>query len=354
MAPQSGTEDTALAVIPGKFDRLERELRNDIWTFDFFQAVRLMERLRPDRDPVGTFRPPSGEVVRFGANTSMAFPASRIQELQWSDSSAPFMVVNFMGLTGPMGVLPLYYSELIRQRIREKDHTLKNFFDLFNHRMISLFYQAWEKYRFQVAYERGDRDRFSHHLLDLIGLGTRGLANRQAVSDDSLIFYCGLLSLHPRSASALRNVLVDYFEVPVEVEQFVGAWYALDPDNQCRFDAADTYAEQLGVGAVAGDEIWDQQSGLRLTLGPLSLHQYLDFLPNGSAYAPLQALSKFFVGGQLEIEIQLVLKREEVPACELDDEPEAGGDKPMPQLGWVTWAKSAPMRRDPGDTILRI
>jgi len=293
-------------------------------------------------------------VVRFGVNTSFAFPASRIQELQWSDSSAPFMVVNFMGLTGPMGVLPLYYTELLRHRIREKDHTLQAFFDLFNHRMISLFYQAWEKYRFQVAYERGERDRFSHHLLDLIGLGTRGLADRQAVADDSLIFYCGLLSLHPRSVSALRNMLIDYFDVPVEVEQFVGAWYALDVDNQCRFDAGDTFSEQLGIGAVAGDEIWDQQSGLRVTLGPLSLAEYLDFLPDGTAYAPLQALTKFFVGNQLEVEIQLVLKREEVPACELDDRPGAPGERVMPQLGWVTWAKSAPTGRDPGDTILKI
>ncbi len=354
MAPTSGYENTALAVAPGKFDRLERELRNDIWTFDFFQAVRLLERLRPDRGAVGTFGDPSREVVRFGANTSFSFPASRIQELQWSDSSQPFMVVNFMGLTGPMGVLPLYYSELLRQRLRDKDHTLKSFLDLFNHRMISLFYQAWEKYRFQVAYERGERDRFSHHLLDLIGLGTRGLADRQAVADDSLIFYSGLLSLHTRSASALKNLLIDYFEVPVAIEQFVGAWYALDPDNQCEFNTADSFSEQLGVGAVAGDEIWDQQSGIRITLGPLSLSQYVDFLPHGTAYTPLRALTKFFMGNHLEVEIQLVLKREEVPACELNDQRAADEEKQTPLLGWVTWAKSAPMGRDPGDTILRI
>ena len=70
--------------------------------------------------------------------------------------------------------------------------------------MISLFYQAWEKYRFTIAYERGERDRFSHHLLDLIGLGTAGLQTRQAVPDDSLLFYSGLFALHARSATALR------------------------------------------------------------------------------------------------------------------------------------------------------
>jgi hypothetical protein len=43
-----------------------------------------------------------------------------------------------------------------------------------------------------------------------------------------------------------------------------------------------------------------------------------------------------------------------VPPCELDDDEAGAGEKVMPQLGWVTWVKSAPMRRDPGDTILRI
>src|SRR5204863_7315346 len=109
-----------------------------------------------------------------------------------------------------------------------KDHTLASFLDIFNHRMVSLFYQAWEKYRFTIAYERGERDRFSHHLLDLIGLGTPGLHERQAVPDDSLLFYSGLLSLHPRSATALRQILIDYFAVPVQIEQFVGCWQGLD------------------------------------------------------------------------------------------------------------------------------
>jgi hypothetical protein len=82
----------------------------------------------------------------------------------------------------------LYYTELLRERLRARDQTAASFFDLFNHRIISLFYQAWEKYRFPIAYERGDRDPFSHHLLDLIGLGTQGLENRQPLPDDSLIF----------------------------------------------------------------------------------------------------------------------------------------------------------------------
>jgi type VI secretion system protein ImpH len=356
MAAAGGAERTAVST-DERYGKVEHLLRTEPWTFGFFQAVRLLERMLRDRNPVGRFVHPSKETVRFGVHSVTAFPASQIQELHWDTGGAPVMVVNFFGLTGPSGVLPLYYSELIRERLRQKDPTLLSFLNLFNHRMLSLFYQAWEKYRFTVAYERGQRDgrngrdRFSHHLLDLIGLGTDGLQNRQTVTDDSLLFYSGLLALHTRSVSALKSILEDYFEVPVVVEQFVGAWYPLAAPDQCCFEDGDSFSEQLGVGVVVGDEIWDQQSGVRIRLGPLTLKQYADFLPEGAAYQPMRAITRFFAGDETDFEVQLVLRRDEVPGCELA---EVSADRMMPQLGWSTWVKTAPMGRDPGDTILRI
>ena len=333
------------------YSKVEALLRTVPQEFDFFQTVRLLERIRPGSSPVGTFAPAAKEVARFSANTELAFPASRIQNIEWSDSNAnaPAVIINFMGLTGPMGVLPLYYSQLILERKRAKDHGIRSFLDLFNHRIISLFYAAWEKYRFTVAYERQERDRFSHHLLDLIGLGTPGLQDRQAVLDDSLIYYCGLLSLHPRSAAGLRQLIADYFNVKVTVDQFVGAWYKLDRETQCLFDKGNTYSEQLGVGVIIGDEIWDQQSAVRLRLGPMPLARYLDFLPNGTAYNPLKALTRFYSGGEIEFEVQLVLERESVPPCELGVESETA-----PQLSWTTWALTRQAASDADDTILRI
>jgi type VI secretion system protein ImpH len=258
------------------------------------------------------------------------------------------MVINFMGLAGPSGVMPLYYTELIVERLRQKDRALLSFFDIFNHRMISLFYQAWEKYRFAIAYERGERDRFSHHLMDLIGIGTKRLDNRVAVRDDSLLFYAGLLSMHSRSAAALERILADYFEIPVQVEQFVGAWQVLPESDLCRFERGLSISEQLGGGAIVGNEIWNQQAGVRVKLGPLGLAQYLDFLPSGTAYESVRSLAKFISRGEIDFEIQLILKKDEVPACELGLE-----DAIAPRLGWTSWAKTAPLKQDANDTILR-
>jgi len=357
MAAESGRENPSVevALLPTRYAAVEELLRETPFEFEFFQAVRLLERLYPQRAPVGRFVSPTREVVRFGAHASFPFPASQIQRIDWPNAEhaadrtgpAPFVVINFMGLTGPSGVLPLYYTEMLLERLRQKDTVLRDFFDIFNHRMISLFYQAWEKYRFTISYERGERDRFSHHLMDLIGMGTRRLENRLAVRDDSLLFYAGMLAMHARSAAVLRRVLWDYFDVPVEVEQFTGEWHGLDEPDLCRFEG-ETPSEQLGLGAIVGDEIWNQQAGVRIKLGPLGLEQYLDFLPSGSAHEPLRSLAKFTARGQIDFEVQLILKKDEVPACEL------GRDTAPPRLGWTSWAKTRPMLEDAGDTIFSI
>lgn len=334
---------------PVERNGLERALAEEPFRFEFFQAVWLLERLLRDRVPVGGFANPREEAARFSTHNTLTFPASEIESLEWRTGAPPLMRVNFMGLTGPLGVLPLYYTELLAARARVRDTAPQEFLDIFNHRIVSLFYQAWEKYRFTLEYERGGRDRFAHHLLDFVGLGTPGLDDRQAVPDYSLVYYAGLLAQSPRSAIALEHLIEDYFEVPVKIEQFAGAWYKLEPEMQTRMDERGEDTDCLAVGAVVGDEIWDEQARVRISIGPLALAQYQDFLPTGTAYEPLRALVRFFAGDGLDFEVRLVLERGEVPPCELGAEGEAA-----PRLGWVSWAKSAPMTRDPADAILEL
>lgn len=323
-------------------------LREDAPSFTFFQAVRLLERLQPERAPVGGFGDPAGEVVRFKAHTSMAFPPSEIREIKLGHDDPARMVVNFMGLTGPSGALPLHYTQLVMERTRARDTALRDFLDLFHHRIVSLFYRAWARYRSAPATGDEDRDdRTRHHLLDLIGLGTPGLSDRLELPVDPLLAYTGLLGSQARSAIALESLLSDYFDVPVGVEQFVGGWYPLDLPTQCALGDDWCESTQLGLGAVVGDEVWDQQARVRIRLGPLSRPQYDEFLPGAPGHAALRGLVKFFAGDQFDFEIQLVLAREAVPGCVLGDPA-----VPAPTLGWCSWLQTAPLGRDPDETIL--
>ncbi len=312
----------------------------------FFQAVRLLSAIFPDRPAVGEFSKPDQEVVRFAAHPSTSFPASEIQSLDLRNEHQPRMEVNFMGLIGPQGELPLSYTELVMERVRSRDLALRDFLDLFNHRMVSLFYQAWERSHVAVEPDVTD-DRLSQALLALMGLATPGLPGRQPVPDFSLLHYAGLFAPHARSAAGLEHLLSHYFSVPVEIVQFSGAWHKLDPRDQTSFGHGDSLTESLGAGATLGDEVWDEQSGVCLRVGPLELERYLDFLPVGDAYRELRSLVRFYFNDQLDFKLQLVLKRESTPRCELGQSNECA-----PRLGWVTWMTSAPRESDPDETIL--
>jgi type VI secretion system protein ImpH len=319
--------------------------------FDFFQAVCLLARLRHGLKPVGTAAAPHTEVVRFRARNSLVFPASTVHQIEEDSGGPPYMTVAFLGLTGPKGTLPTHYTELAMERERDGDRALSDFLDIFNHRLISLFYRAWDKHHFTVGYERAHRakssDPFTWYLFNLIGMGTKGLRGRLPFSDQVLLRYAGLLAQRPHSASALAGILRDYFGVPVEILQFQPRRHRLEEPDLCRPGRQDI-SSQLGQGAVAGDSVWTAHAAFRVRIGPLSLSRYREFLPDGDAFRKAAALIRLFAERSLEFDIQPVLKAAEVPACELTRDPQAG-----PRLGWLGWLKVKPFREDAGDAIFR-
>jgi type VI secretion system protein ImpH len=343
MAAEGRMESAALGL-----DALERALREDSTSFGFFQAVRLLERLHPERARVGGFGDPADEVVRFSVPAAIAFPPSEIAELSLAEDAPSRMSVNFMGLTGPSGVLPLQYTSLASERKRARDDAYASFLDIFHHRIISLFYRAWAKHRFTVGVEQGD-DRLRDHVLDLIGAGLGASRAHLPIGSDALVRYAGLFVLQSRSALALTQLIEDYFDVPAQIEQFVGAWYPLPEADQCALGEELDVSTQLGTGAVIGDEVWDQQTRARIRIGPLSRARLGEFLPDGDAFATLREVTRFFSHDQYEFELQLVLARDEVPGLVLG----ADDDDAQP-LGWSTWVRTRPPATDADDILLRL
>lgn len=254
------------------------------------------------------------------------------------------MTVAFMGLTGPQGVLPRYYTELVLERLQAKDTTLRDFFDAFNHRMIALFFRAWEKHHCTVGFEqwllKGTGDRFARCLFALAGLGTSGLRDRLTIDDRSVLRYVGLLGQRPRSAEALERCLGDYFEVPVRIKQFLGAWLKLGEEDWTTIGVTGSN-NLLGRSALAGTKVWDQQAAFEVELGPLEYEQFSRLLPSGRSYPTLVQLTKLFAGPELDFQVQLVLRADHVPAATLHST-----DTYAPRLGWTTWLKTKERRRD--------
>jgi len=331
---------------------LEEVLFTEGYRFNFFQAIRVLEWLDPDREPVGRGVFPDKEVVRFHSFPSLSFPPSPIYDISHGEGpDEPVqMTVAFMGLTGPQGVLPQHYTEMLMDRLRENDRTLLVFFDLFTHRFISLFYRAWEKYYLPNLFEQAvgrkkGKDPVSEALFGLLGLGTKGLKENLDFQASSLLGYVGLLNQRPRSAAALQQILQHFFGLPVKVSQFVGEWLILSERDQTRLSTHDAN-NVLGATTMAGTRVWDQQARIQVQLGPLNLSSFNKMLPSGETYPALVQITRFLIGQELDFDVRPILKAEEVPYCELKEDIEC-----PPHLGWTTWLKCEEFTQDARDVV---
>lgn len=313
---------------------IEKLLFEEGHRFDFYQAVRLLEMLHPDTTPVGEGSEPEKEAVRFKSRVALAFPATDVSELTpLRHGGGPAeMTVNFMGLAGCTGPLPTPYTELILERVWHKDTALRDFLDIFNHRLISLLYRVHKIHRLGFEDISPEKSNFATYLFCLIGLGTKGLLGRMRVRDRSLLSYTTFLAQQPRSMIALERLLSHYFKTTISGVPLCGQWRHIEEDQVTQIGASGQN-RTLGHNAVLGTRIWDQQGKFQIRVGPIALREFLDFLPIGTGFIPLCELIRFYVGEELEFEIRLLLANKETPESRL-------GSPYGPRLGWTSWLKT--------------
>ena len=323
-----------------------QRLQADATQFDFMQAVRRIERANADRPPIGHSVRIGDDPIRFGQSPSLRFATSTLERCEpGGGDKPPRLFVHFLGLLGPNGPMPIHITEYARERIlANHDRTLACFLDVFNHRMISLFYDAWARNQQTVSFERGgENDRFAVYLASFFGVGMESFLNRDSIPDLAKIYYSGRLVCQTRHAEGLKAIVEDYFKIETTIQEFRGQWINLTEAYKCRMGES-PYTGLLGSTIVVGSKVWDCQQKFRVRLGPMSFKDYTRMLPRGDSFKRLCDWLKNYVGYSMSWDAQLVLKADEVPAIALGKQG---------QMGWTTWLKSRPFARDADDLVVR-
>ncbi|MES2717014.1 MAG: type VI secretion system baseplate subunit TssG [Pseudomonadota bacterium] len=304
------------------------------WQHDFFQALRRIDATQPQRPRLGQARRPADEVVRLGQAPDLSFAPAALHAVQPQARGGPPRIdVRFFGLFGPNGPLPLHLSEYARERLMHHgDATLARFADLFHHRLLLLFYRAWAQAQPTVSQDRPGDDRFADHVAALIGMASPLLRGRDAVNHHVKLHFSGLLARQVRSAEGLGALLSGWLGRPVQVQQFAGAWMALDPLERTRISGRRQLAgARLGRGAVLGAMVWDRQHHFALHIGPLDHAEFTALLPGGNRLPALVALVTQYVGHEFGWTLQLDLRGDAV-------QPAVAGRHG--RLGWDSWLGS--------------
>lgn len=311
--------------------------------FGFFQALRLIECLYRTAPRLGMSRRPAEDPLRLAQEPSMRFESASLTSFRaGTDGKPSTLTVRLFGLLGPNGPLPLHLTEFAQERLRKfKDPTFSRFLDIFHHRMLSFFYRAWANNEPTVSFDRPESDKFSVYVGSFEGLGMPALRNRDEISDWTKLWYCGLLAGQTKHPDGLEAILTDYFGLPAKLNEFAGEWLPLPAKDVLRL-GEDPSNGTMGVSTILGTEVWSSQHKFRIILGPMNYADYLDFLPCADRIIRLVALVRNYAGDEWAWDVNLVLKREEVPRMSLDGKS---------RLGWTTWLGQRTVEEDADDLV---
>ena len=336
MAPKSRAEIASVI----------QALADQPYRFDFFHAVRWLENGRADHPRVGESRRLQDDPVRFHQHVSLGFPPSALHSYRedgGSDQSLPSLWVNFLGLLGPGGPMPLSITEYVYNRVYNLgDRTLAAFLDIFNHRMISLFYRAWARGQQTVSHDRPDDDWFADYIGSFLGIGSQPFQRRDVLPDCLKLYYAGRLSCPTRNAEGLQAILEDHLGLPATIEEFAGQWVTLARHDRCQLGGPAPEV-RLGETLILGARFWECQQKFRIRLGPMTYQDYMALIPGGASLSRVAAWVRFYLGDELGWEVQLVLHAQEVrPVC-------LGQQG---RLGWSCWLHTECPPKDPDDLVL--
>lgn len=322
---------------------LEDALAARPYDFAFLSAVRFLECHYADRPRIGTAKRPSEEPVRFGQDPHLHFAPASLAAFEPASKNRPGKLTNyFFGLFGPDGALPLHLTEYALNRIRyHRDPTMARFVDVFHHRMTTFFYRAWASARPAVNYDRPDEDRFAGYVGSLFGLGMASMRGRDSMPDLAKLYFAGHLVNQSRHADGLAAMLEEYFEVPAEIEEFVPEWIELPKDD--RLYLGRPGGGVLGESATIGARVFHCQHKIRLLFGPMTLAAYWRMTPAGDNLACLLAFVRNYLGDELGFDLNLILKKDEVPRLQLGK---------GAALGWTTWLGERKAETDADDMVI--
>lgn len=316
---------------------ISNRLRGRLTVVQFVQFLRCLQRESGTK--IGEEIQLARQPVRLVPDVEPSFPVS---ELSWwqeasSDTARPTLAVNFFGLFGPSGVLPNHYTQLIQERLAKKDRALLEFLNIFNHRILCMFYQAWEKHAFAVSMETAavslKKAVVTEALWAMVGNRLDASRDRLSFDDTCVLYYGGLFANARPTQESLRAAIEDFTLIPTRIENLVGQWLRLELADQSRigsFAFGEPAGNCLGVDTIVGEATWDVENRFRLRLGPVGWDVLNEYLPTGMSLRSAVDFARRYVGPQWDFDVQIVVSADQVRGVQLDPA------QPF-LLGWNTW-----------------
>ncbi len=293
---------------------------------DFFEVVREFEQHHPDLPRVGYAGRGRFDALRFGQIPSLRFMGLAMDSLQETPDGVMRLLVNFFGLCGVNGPMPLEFTSMVFQRSHNHyDRTLQCFLDIINGPFLRLYYRAYADHAAAICCDRDDDNILARFFQVLLG-------QQPEISDcapcrDLWIGESHLLLRTRRSAGGLRQLLADALHLPVDVKQRVIGQYEIPRECRCILGKKENV--RLGVDTQIGRRFISNTRQVDLHFGPLPFDRYVTYLPQGTAFHRVAfTVSRYFEQPR-EFDFTFRLKTNTLPPARL------GGGVALGQSVWL-------------------
>ena len=333
---------------------LKNEVLENATRFEFFEAARsllLMTQEPPDGPGEAT-----NPLLRFRSSATKNFPSGQIEKLDQSEGVME-LYTHVIGLFGPSGVLPHPDRDMVAGG--EPNVLMRDFLNIFNSRIITLFFHAWLANRYDVGLELhrrdvyGVEDAFSMILFSLCGMGLPSTRGQRLFSDDVFASSAGHISRPIRTASSIQRCLHAQFGVEIEVVEFVEEQLHLPVRIRSRIGSFQGAHNILGDSAIVGEFVPAFRQRFEVRIGPLDRDEFESLCPfddessdkisRNFRFKRLVEMTRSILGRPLDFDVRLTVKPEAVSPAKLGET----------RLGFDSWVCSERETNERADTLRR-
>lgn len=267
---------------------------------ELFEGARLFEIACASR----------GIERKYRSRINPTFTNADISRIEFGSTCgrAELEVAGF-GLYGIEGSLPAFYTRLIGESAEgateDGENPLRDFLDMFSHRLISLLFWCTAQTRLDLLSVGGlgndlESDPTSETTSFLFGIA--GISEwdieEAGVSKALVAHYCALFAIPERPSLALESLLEDFTGLPVSIADSVG------PNGETT-----------------------------VAIGPMPWVRFREFYPAFPCLSQLLKLCRLFTGPLPRFSVKLILSAMEIPELTLGDDDDNGGSI----LEWDSW-----------------
>jgi type VI secretion system protein ImpH len=297
------------SIARGKFPHLIQDLLKNPSSFDFFQAIHLLETNLGGEAVTGDN---PQHYLSIAPAAELSFPAGEIRHCYIDNNDRFRLEVNFMGFYGVDSPLPQFFNDIAAFDIIGSAE-LRAFLALFNQRLYQLLYSAWKKMNLHAS-NRFRNSLYCRYLEALYGgSGTCHLLGR--------FDYAGILGNRVKNSRSLADMLKDFIESPVRVQQNIPCWIELEETA----DLGGKFA--LGNNSILGNRLMDVNSKILIHIGPMTIRKATKLLPGRPQAETLAHMIREYLDPTIQYDLVMVIQPGEAYTSTL------GGDESI--LGWT-------------------